>query len=481
MRRAVLASPSSQPLLPRLAAIVGVNHVVTDPDIMAPHLREWRGLYSGKAQALLRPGSTAEVAAILRLAHETETPIVPQGGNTGGVGGQIPDQSGKALVLSLARMNRIRDIQPLSSMMTVEAGVILQNLQEEAARADRFFPMSLPSEGSCMIGGNLATNAGGTGVIAYGNTRDLVLGLEVVLPDGRIWNGLSGLRKDNAGYEMKHLFIGSEGTLGVITAATLKIFPKPRSQVTGFIGVASPEAALKLLARAQSDAGGTVTTFELLPRLAIDMVLAYAPGLRDPLSSRHPWHVLLEVSSQRADGPQGSLQDAVETMLAEAFEQGEAEDAVLASSLDQRLRLWKIREDLPFAQGVEGASIKHDVSVPVASAPAFIAEALEILATRFPGCRPCPFGHLGDGNIHFNVTQPKGADSKEFLALYDEMNACMFEIVVRYGGSIAAEHGVGQHKRKLLPRFKDAVALDMMRMLKRALDPKGIMNPGKVL
>jgi FAD/FMN-containing dehydrogenase len=477
MRRAVLASPSSQPLLPKLANIVGAKHVITDPDVMAPHLSEWRKLYTGKAQALVRPSSTAEVSAILRLAHQTDTPVVPQSGNTGGVGGQIPDQSGRAILLSLARMDKVRDVQPLSNLMTVEAGVVLQNVQAEAEKVDRFFPMSLPSEGSCMIGGNLATNAGGTGVIAFGNTRDLVLGIEVVLPDGRIWNGLSGLRKDNAGYEMKHLFIGSEGTLGVITAATLKLFPRPRSRVTGFIGLASPEHALKLLARAQGGSGGIVTTFELLPRLGIDMALKNGAGVRDPLAGRHEWYVLLEVSSQDADG----LQDKVEMMLAGAFEAKEAEDAVLASSLDQRMNLWKIREDLPFAQATEGASIKHDVSVPIASVPAFMNEALAMLVQKFPGCRPCPFGHLGDGNLHFNVTQPKGVDGQAFLALYDEMNVAVFDIVARYGGSIAAEHGVGQHKRKLLPRYKDPVALELMRTLKRAIDPKGIMNPGKVL
>jgi FAD/FMN-containing dehydrogenase len=481
LRRAILAPVSSQPLLPRLAAIVGAKNVITDPDIMAPHLREWRGLYTGRAQAVVRPGSTAEVSAVLRLAHSTDTPVVPQSGNTGGVGGQVPDQSGKALLLSLTRMNALRDIQPLSNMMTVEAGMILQHVQEEAAKVDRFFPMSLPSEGSCMIGGNLATNAGGTGVIAYGNTRDLVLGLEVILPDGRIWNGLSGLRKDNSGYEMKHLFIGSEGTLGVITAATLKLFPRPRSQVTGFIGVQSLDKALALLARAQSGSGGTVTTFEVISRFAIETYLRFAETAQDPLQSAHPWYILIEISSQRADTDDQRLQDSVEEMLAAAFEAGEADDGVLASSLDQRMKLWKIREDMPFAQSVEGASIKHDISVPVASVPAFMEEALGILTDRFPGCRPCPFGHLGDGNIHFNITQPVGWEPKKFLDLYEEMNACMFEIVVRHKGSIAAEHGVGQHKRKLLPRFKDPVALDLMRSLKQAIDPKGIMNPGKML
>jgi FAD/FMN-containing dehydrogenase len=477
MRRAVISTTSSQPLLPRLAEIVGAVNVVTDAERMAPHLSEWRKLYTGKAQALVKPGSTAEVSAVLRLAHATGTPIVPQSGNTGGVGGQIPDSSGRAILLSLARMDRIRDMQPLSNMATVEAGVVLQNLQEAVRRAGRYFPLSLPSEGSCMIGGNLASNAGGTGVIAYGNMRDLVLGLEVVLPDGEVLSGLSGLRKDNAGYDLKHLFIGSEGTLGVITAATLKLFPIPRQQTTAFIGTADPDRALRLLARAQASAGGLVTTFEVMPRLAIEMSLGYAHGLRDPLSEAHPWYVLLEVSSQTDSG----LTEAVESMLADAIEADEAADATVAASLDQRRNLWRIREDLPFAQGLHGASIKHDVSVPVASVPAFMADTLAMLAERFPGCRPCPFGHLGDGNLHFNVTQPEGEDPTAFLALYQPMNEAVFDIVKRYGGSIAAEHGVGQHKRTLLPRYKDPVAIDLMRALKRTIDPTGIMNPGKVL
>ncbi|MGL4240907.1 MAG: FAD-binding oxidoreductase [Beijerinckiaceae bacterium] len=477
MRRAVLASPSSQPILPRLAAIVGPKYVVTDPAEMAPNLREWRDLYTGRALCMVRPGSTAEVAAIMRLAFETETPVVPQGGNTGGVGGQIPDQSGRAILLSLARMDAIRELKPQSNLLTAEAGVILQKAQEAADGTDRLFPLSLASEGSCTIGGNLATNAGGTGVIAYGNMRDLVLGLEVVLPDGRIWNALSGLHKDNAGYEMKHLFIGAEGTLGVITAATLKLFPRPRGRVTAFVGLASPDAALSLLARARGDTIGMLTTFELMPRFAVDMVLKAVPGMRDPLAGRHAWHVLMEVSAAREAG----LQESVEEMLGAAIEAGEAEDVAVAASLDQRRNLWRLREELPFAQGVEGVSIKHDVSVPVADIPAFMADALTMLGERFPDCRPCPFGHMGDGNIHFNVTQPAGGDKAAFLALYQPMNEAMFDLVQRYRGSIAAEHGVGQHKRALLPRYKDPVALDLMRTLKRSIDPKGIMNPGKVL
>jgi FAD/FMN-containing dehydrogenase len=477
MRRAVLASPASEPLLPKLAGIVGPNHVITDPDVMQPHLQEWRGLWTGKAQMLVRPGSTAEVSAVLRLAHATGTPVVPQGGNTGGVGGQIPDGSGRAILLSLSRLNRIRALEPLSNTVTVEAGVVLQRLQEAAAEADRLFPLSLASEGSCTIGGNLATNAGGTGVIAYGNMRDLVLGLEVVLADGQIWNGLSALRKDNAGYEMKHLFIGAEGTLGIITAATLKLFPRPRARATAFAGVPSVEAALRLLARTQGATGGVLTTFELIPRLGIEMVLGAAPGTRDPLEAPHPWYVLMEISAQQEAG----LTDAVELALSDAVDVGDISDVTLAASDAQRANLWKLREDLPHAQGLEGGSIKHDISVPVASVPAFMAEALEMLAARYPGCRPCPFGHLGDGNIHFNVTQPKGADKAQFLAQYDEMNMAVYDVVQRYGGSIAAEHGVGQMKRALLPRYKNPVALALMRSLKATLDPRGILNPGKVL
>jgi FAD/FMN-containing dehydrogenase len=476
MRRAILAS-TSQPLLPRLAEIVGPQHVVTDPDILAPHLREWRGLYVGRTVCMVRPSSTAEVAAILRLAHESGTPIVPQGGNTGGVGGQIPDASGRAILLSLVRMDRIRELEPYSDIMTAEAGVVLQTAQQAASDADRLFPLSLASEGSCTIGGNLASNAGGTGVLAYGNMRDLVLGLEVVLPDGRIWNALSALRKDNAGYEMKHLFIGSEGTLGVITAATLKLFPKPRAQVTALVAVPSPADALRLLPRAKADCGGLLSTFELIPRIGIEMVLNGTPGARDPLAAPSPWYVLLEASAQRPEG----LNDAVEEMLAAAIEAGEATDAVIAASLDQRQNLWKLREDLPFAQNLEGGSIKHDVSVPIAAAPAFMEEALAMLAEKYPEARPCPFGHLGDGNIHFNVTQPRGWEKAEFMRLYRPMNEALFDVVKRYGGSIAAEHGVGQHKREHLPRYKDPVALELMRTLKRSLDPKGIMNPGKVL
>jgi FAD/FMN-containing dehydrogenase len=476
MRRAVLATPNGQPLLPRLAEIVGTKHVVTDPADMQPHLVEWRDVYTGRAQCVVRPGSTAEVAAVLRLAHDTGTPVVPQGGNTGAVGGQTPDMTGRAMVLSLTRLNRIREVDAASSLLVAEAGVTLQHVQQTAAGIGKLFPLSLASEGSCTIGGNLAANAGGTAVLAYGNMRDLAFGLEVALPDGRIWNGLSRLRKDNTGYDLRHLFIGSEGTLGVITAASLRLFPEPKARATAFVGVPSPAAALKLLRRAEG-AGGQLTTFELICRLGIDMVVTHVHGARDPLATRSAWYVMVELSGQ----DEAALAEGLEAALADAFEAGEAEDAAIATSLAQRMMFWKIREDLPLAQGGEGGSIKHDISVPVSSIPDFIAEASAVLEKRYPGCRPCPFGHMGDGNLHFNITQPVGMDKKAWLALYEEMNLAVYEVVARYSGSIAAEHGVGQMKRALLPRFKDPVALDMMRAIKRTLDPKGIMNPGKVL
>jgi FAD/FMN-containing dehydrogenase len=477
MRRAVIATPNTAPLLPKLAGIVGPKNVVTDAADMQPHLVEWRGLYQGRAQCVVKPGSTAEVAAVLKLATETGTPVVAQGGNTGAVGGQTPDDSGRAIILSLQRLNRIREVDAAGSVLVAEAGVTLQQVQAAAAGVDRLFPLSLASEGSCTIGGTLATNAGGTAVVVYGNMRDLTFGIEVVLADGRVWNGLSKLRKDNTGYDLRNLFIGSEGTLGVITAASLRLFPRPCAQATAFVAVPDPEAALALLSRAQGEAGGQVTTFELICRLGLDMVLAHVPGTRDPLGEVSPWYVLLEIGGR----DEAALGAGLEAMLAAAFEAGEATDAAIATSLAQRQLLWKIREDLPLAQGGEGGSIKHDISVPVSSIPAFMAEATAMLAARFPGCRPCPFGHMGDGNLHFNVSQPVGMDKRTFLALYGEMNLAVYEVVARYGGSIAAEHGVGQMKRDVLPRFKDPVAMDLMRMLKSGLDPLGILNPGKVL
>jgi FAD/FMN-containing dehydrogenase len=460
-----------------LAAIVGARHVLTDPTDMASHLTEWRGLYRGRAAAVVRPGSTAEVAQVIRLAARERVPVVPQGGNTGLVGGQTPDDSGRAIVLALGRLDRIREVDPLSDTMTVEAGVTLARAQEAAEGADRLFPLSLASEGSCTIGGNLATNAGGTAVLAYGNARDLVLGLEVVLADGRVWNGLGKLRKDNTGYDLRNLFVGSEGTLGIITAAVLKLFARPRSVATVLAGVPTPQAALDLLALAKAGAGGTVTTFELVPRIGLEMVTRHMSGVRDPLASPHPWYVLLEVGSGAVEG----TEEAVAGMLEAALDRGIVEDATIATSLERRNALWRLRETLPEAQGFEGGSIKHDIAVPLAAVPAFIAEASDAVIGAVPGARPVPFGHLGDGNLHFNITQPPGADKAAFLERWGEVNAIVHGLVLRYGGSVSAEHGIGQLKRHLLAQVKDPVALDLMRQLKATLDPEGILNPGKVL
>ncbi len=462
-------------LLPRFASIVGEKYAVTDPAALAPFLVEGRGLYHGRSAMLLRPGSIGEVAAILKLANETGTPLVPQGGNTGLVGGQIPLDG--ELILSLTRLDKIREVDPASNTMTCEAGVVLAKAQEAAANVDRLFPLSLGAEGSCTIGGNLSTNAGGTGALAYGIARDLMLGLEAVLADGRILQLLQKLKKDNTGYDLRHIFVGAEGTLGVITAAVLKLFPRPRAVETAFVGVASPAAALKLLHLAQARAGGTVTSFELIVRETIKFAIRHGHGVRDPLAGKHPWYVLMEVSSQHSDG----LRESVENLLAAAIEQGIVIDATIAASLEQTKAFWHLRHVLPEIQKPEGSSIKHDVSVPVAAVPDFLAEASAAVQALIPGSRPVPFGHLGDGNIHFNVSQPVGADQEQFLARWGEVNAVVDKIVLKYHGSISAEHGIGRLKRVSLPKVKDKVALELMHGLKRMLDPNGILNPGKVL
>ena len=468
------AAPSPE-LLARFAAIVGKKYAVTDPAAQAPYLVEMRGLYHGRTSLVLRPGTTAEVAAIVRLANETKTPVVPQGGNTGLVGGQIP-LAGE-IVLSLTRLDRVREVDPISNTMTCEAGVVLANAQAAAAAAERLFPLSLAAEGSCTIGGNLATNAGGTAVIAYGNARELVLGLEVVLADGRIWNGLSKLKKDNTGYDLKQLFVGAEGTLGVITAAVLKLFPRPHAVETAFAGVASPRAALALLNLTEERAGGAVTSFELIPRIAVEFALRHGAGTRDPLGAPHPWYVLVELSSAAREGLRASLEE----LLASAAERGLLADAAIATSIEQAQSFWHLRNLISETQRPEGGSIKHDVSVPVAAVPEFIEAASAAVETLIPGCRPVPFGHLGDGNVHFNVSQPVGGDKAEFLAQWGAVNARVHDIVGRFHGSISAEHGIGRLKRDLLPHVKDPVTLELMRALKHTLDPNGILNPGKLL
>ena len=462
-------------LLARFAAIVGEKHAITDPQAQAPYLIELRDLFHGHTPVVLRPGTVAEVAQILRLANETGTPLVPQGGNTGLVGGQTPHHG--EVVLSLNRLDRIRELDPVSNTLTCEAGVTLLRAREAAAAVDRLYPQLLPSEGTCTIGGNLSTNAGGTAALAYGIARSHALGLEVVLADGRVLNNLNKLKKDNTGYDLNNLFIGAEGTLGVITAAVLRLLPRPRSVETAFLGVPSPEAALDLLGLATERSGGDVTSFELMLRMGVELVLEHGAGCRDPLPDVHPWYVLIELSSQARSGVRGVLEE----ILAEGLERGLVIDATIAGSLDQAKMFWRIREMFGEVQRHEGGSIKHDISVPVAAVPAFLREADAAVTTLIPGARPIPFGHLGDGNIHYNVMQPVGAEKASFLGRWDEVNAAVFQVVAKFGGSISAEHGIGVLKRDLLPKVKDPVAIELMRTLKRTLDPKNILNPGKVL
>jgi FAD/FMN-containing dehydrogenase len=462
-------------LLARFAAIVGEKYAITDKEAQAPYLVELRGLFHGHTPVVLRPANVEEVSKILALANETGTPIVPQGGNTGLVGGQIPLHN--EIVLSLNRLDRIREVDPTSNTLTCEAGVTLQRAREAAAAVDRLYPQLLPSEGTCTIGGNLSTNAGGTAAVAYGIARSHVLGIEVVLSDGRVLNDLNKLKKDNTGYDLRNLFIGSEGTLGIITAAVLRLIPRPRAVETAFAGVPSPQAALELLGIATERTGGSVTSFEIMTRSGIDLVLQHGAGTRDPLAESHPWYVLIELSSQQRDG----LRILLEEILEQGMERGLVLDAALADSIEQGKTFWRIRELFSEVQRFAGGSIKHDVSVPVAAVPAFIKEADEAVTKLIPGARPLPFGHLGDGNIHYNVSQPEGADKEEYLKRWNDVNAAVFAVVKKYGGSISAEHGVGIIKRDILPLVKDPVALDLMRSLKRLLDPNSILNPGKVL
>ncbi len=459
-----------------LQNIVGARHVLTDPALFAGALVEPRGLYRGKALALVRPGSTQEVASVAAYCNASRIGMVPQGGNTGLVGGQTPDLTGGEVIISTRRLRAIRDVDTDSNVMICESGVTLGEAQAAALAADRLFPLSLASEGTCTIGGNISTNAGGLNVIAYGNTRDLVTGVEAVLADGRIVNALSKLRKDNTGYDVKSLFIGAEGTLGIITAASLRLFPNPRAQATAFVGLKSPGDALKLLRIARESMGAAITSFELIGRNAYDIGIRHG-GARAPRRGAHDWYVLVEASSQAANGLDEAFAGALETALGE----GVIEDASIAASLEQRADFWQLRECLSDAQSKEGGSIKHDVSVAVGLVPTLIREATPAVEAFVPGARVVPFGHLGDGNIHFNVSQPIGADKQAFLDRWDAMNEIVHGIVARLGGSYSAEHGVGQLKRGLLARWKDPASLAMMRQIKAALDPNGVMNPGKVL
>jgi len=473
----MLKRPSPE-TIDALVHIVGESHVIREEADMARYLTEWRDRYHGKAALVLTPGSTDEVSAILKCANETRTAIVPQGGNTGLVGAQIPDESGSEVIVSMERLTQVRDIDLGTNTMTVEAGLTLALAQQVADSAGRLFPLSLASEGSCQVGGVLATNAGGMAVLAYGSARDLALGLEVVLADGRVWDGLKTLRKDNTGYDLKDLFIGSEGTLGIITAAVLRLFPKAMERVTCIAGASELERAPDFFARVYEAAGPMVTAFEILPRIGLEFVIEHGRDTRDPLRAPHPWYLLFELTSPRVGEEPHRL---AETLLQEGIEAGEIADAAVASSLKQSQELWRLRELMSEVQKQEGGSIKHDVSVPIARIPEFISRANQLVELMIPGARPVPFGHLGDGNIHYNVSQPPGMDQAVFLSNWEALNAAVHEIVLDLGGSISAEHGIGRMKRDLLPHAKGALAVELMRKIKASFDPNRILNPGKLL
>jgi FAD/FMN-containing dehydrogenase len=464
--------------LDRIKDAVGPQGFIADPAEMAPYLREERGLYHGAARLVVRPRSTAEVAAVVRLCAAALLPIYPQGGNTGLCGGAVPDEDGRGIVMALGRMNRVRAIDAVNFTMTAEAGVILAEAQRAAAAADRLFPLSLGAEGTCQIGGNLSTNAGGIAVLRYGNMRDLTLGLEVVLADGTVWDGLRGLRKDNTGYDLKQLFIGGEGTLGIITAATLKLFPRSREIETAFLGLARVEDAMALFADARAATGDQLTAFELIPRIGLDIAMAHIPGVTDPLARHHAWYVLMELSSSQEGR---GLRQALDDLLAASLDKGLIADGTIAESQAQAKALWRIREAMVEAQKHIGAGVKHDVSVPVSKVAEFIVAASDAVEARYPGIRTIPFGHVGDGNIHFNLAQPPSSAAAAFIAETGALNHIVHNIAASYAGSISAEHGIGRLKRDELPRYKPAPALDLMRRIKDALDPHGIMNPGKVI
>lgn len=469
---------TNDPLLHRLREIVGDAAVLVEPDDMARYERDWRGNYPGHARAVVRPASTREVAALVSLCAAQRVPIVPQGGNTGLAGGSSPDESGREIVLSLTRMNRVRQVSLADNAITVEAGCILQHVQEEAARHNRLFPLSLAAEGSATIGGNLSTNAGGEQVLRYGNARDLTLGLEVVLPDGRIWDGLSPLRKDNTGYDLKHLFIGGEGTLGVITAASLKLFPRPRAQATAWLGLDTPQQAIDVLTLMRETLGDCVTSFELLARATLDQVLATIEGTRAPLDESTPWAILVEVS----ETAQGADLDArFEAALADALERGLVRDVMVAASSGQAHALWHIRDHVPEAQRRDGPSIKHDLSVPISRIPEFIERTGAALEAAFPGIRVICFGHVGDGNLHYNQSKPAEQDDADFRAQIPRVHEIVHEMVAAMKGSISAEHGIGRLKQDALMQYKSAVALDLMARVKRAIDPQNLFNPGRML
>jgi FAD/FMN-containing dehydrogenase len=458
-----------------LKAVVGERGLVADA---GPYENDWRDMYHGRAAFVVKPASTDEVARVVALLAGARVAIVPQGGNTSLCGGSVPDESGTQVVVNLSRMNRVRNVDPANNTMTVEAGAVLAAIQKVADEHDRLFPLSLGAEGSCEIGGNLSTNAGGTAVLRYGNTRDLVLGLEVVLPDGRVWDGLRALRKDNTGYDLKHLFVGAEGTLGIITAAVLKLFAKPTAVATAFLAVPDPAMAIALLARVRNVLGDRVTGFELISRASLEMAIRHIAGTRDPLAQACEWYVLLEIAD---GGDEARLNATVEEALGALAEEGLILDAVLAASRAQRQGLWKIREDLGEAGRLDGPSIKHDIAVPVSRVPEMIERGGRALERAFPGIRVLCFGHAGDGNLHYNCGKPAAQDAGAFFAQQEAVNHVVYEIVKSLNGSISAEHGLGKLKREEIKRYKSALEMELMRSIKAALDPNGLMNPGKVI
>jgi FAD/FMN-containing dehydrogenase len=465
-------------VIERLKQVVGPQGWVAEPAAIEPYLVEMRGLYHGATKLVLRPAATAEVGEIVRLCAAANLPIVPQGGNTGLVGGGVPPEDGNNIVLALGRMNCIRRIDPDNFTLTAEAGCVLAEIQRAADAVDRLFPLSLGAEGSCQIGGNISTNAGGVQVLRYGNTRELVLGIEAVLPDGRVWDGLRSLRKDNTGYDLKQLFIGGEGTLGIVTAASLRLFPKPRDIAVAFVGLPDLPAIMRLFTRARAATGDQITAFELIPRIGIEIGRRHVPGVVDPLTEPHPAYALIELSSPSRHAGLATL---LEELLTEALEAGEITDGTIAASEAQRRAFWLIREGVVEGQRHEGGSIKHDVSVPVASVARFLEQATAAVTQRLPGIRIVAFGHVGDGNIHFNLSQPIGADRTAYLARWEEFNDIVHGIVAALGGSISAEHGIGRLKRHEITRYKSAIESELMTRIKTALDPQNLMNPGKTV
>ncbi|MDB6089591.1 MAG: dependent oxidoreductase [Gammaproteobacteria bacterium] len=464
--------------LQALGEILGADGVLTDPAETAPFLTDHRRLYQGRALAVIFPRSVEHVSRVLAFCNERRIGVVPQGGNTGYCGGATPDESGNQVVVSLKRLNRIRSTDPLNYSLVAEAGCILAEVQRAADDAERFFPLSLGSEGTCQIGGNLSTNAGGTSVLRYGMMRDLVLGLEVVLADGRVLSSLTALRKDNTGYDIKSLFLGAEGTLGIITAASIKLFPKVRSSATAFASVPDVRSAVDLLARLRDASGDRVSSFELIPRIAVELTTRHIPGVTDPLAQPYSWYVLCELTSSRAADPLDSL---IEEALTTALEDGLVLDAVLARSERDRIALWKLRETIPEAQRLDGASLKHDISIAVSALPRFVERASQWAHENVPDGRLVVYGHVGDGNLHFNLNQAPASERHAFLAREAPLKRAIHDLVREFGGSFSAEHGIGRLKVGELERYASTAELDLMRAVKRAFDPNGVLNPGKVL